>query len=86
MFRFEDLHARVHKQPFEPFRICMRDGRTYDIHHPEQCFPGRTSVFVAVPDPKLRGVVSRVDRCALGHIVRLEPLNGRRKRTRKKTG
>jgi len=75
MFRFEDVRQRVDKRPFEPFRICLTDGRTYDIRHPELCLPGRTTVYVAIPDPKRKGAVMRVDQCALVHIVRIEETN-----------
>ncbi len=76
MIRFEDVRELVEKRTFEPFRICMSDGRTYDIMHPELCLPGRNKVHVAVPDPKLKKATMRVDQCALVHIVRFEPLNG----------
>ena len=81
MIRFEDVRERVDKRPFEPFRICLTDGRAYDITHPELCLPGRRTVYVGVPDPKLRRAVLRVDQCALAHIVRFEPLDGKRLRS-----
>ncbi len=87
MIRIADVRERLDKRPFEPFRICMTDGRTYDITHPELCLPGRTTVHVALPDPKLKRTVLRVDQCALVHIVRFEPLDGKKRRvTRKKRG
>jgi len=81
MVRTEDVQRLIEKRLFEPFRICMTDGRTYDITHPELCLPGRTMVHVAVPDPKMRRLIMRVDQCALVHIVRFEPLNGRERRS-----
>lgn len=86
MIRPEDVRNHLDKRPFEAFRICMTDGRTYDVTHPELCLPGRNKVHVALPDPKARRFILRVDQCALVHIVRFEPLNGDggRKETRKK--
>ncbi len=81
MIRLEDVRERIDKRPFEPFRICMTDGRAYDITHPKLCLPGRTKVHVAVPEPKTRRLIMRVDQCALIHIVRFEPLNGQRRRS-----
>jgi hypothetical protein len=81
MIRIDDVYERINKRPFEPFRVCLTDGRTYDITHPELCLPGRTTVHLAVPDPKFRRAVMRIDQCALVHIVRFEPLNGKRRRT-----
>lgn len=84
MMRIRDVRERLDKRPFEPFRICMTDGRTYDVTHPELCMLGRTTVYIGIPDPKLKRVVMRVDQCAIAHIVRFEQLNGRRPRARRK--
>ena len=81
MIRSDDVYERINKRPFEPFRVCLTDGRTYDITHPELCLPGRTTVHLAVPDPKFRRAVMRIDQCALIHIVRFEPLNSKRRRS-----
>jgi len=81
MMRIADVRERLDKRPFEPFRICLTDGRTYDITHPDLCMLGRNTVYVGVPDPRIRRIVMRVDQCALVHIVRFEELNGKRRRT-----
>jgi len=82
MIRREDVIENLEKRPFEPFRVCMSDGRTYDVYHPELCVPSRTTVYIGVPDPKLRRTVMRMDQCAYVHIVRFEPLNGEKPRSR----
>ena len=87
MIRREDVIETLEKRPFEPFRICMTDGRTYEITHPDLCVPSRTTVYVGVPDARLRRTVIRMDQCAYVHIVRFEPFNGqknRRSRSKKK--
>ncbi len=89
MIRPEDIRERIDKRPFEPFRICMTDGRTYDVTHPELCLLARTTAWVAIPDPKVKRMVMRIDQCALVHIVCIEPLNGKQRRaggSRKKRG
>jgi len=80
MIRREDVLENLDKRPFEPFRICMTDGRSYDVTHPDLCMPSRHTVYVGVPDPRLRRTVVRMDQCAYVHIVRFEPLNGNRQR------
>ena len=90
MMRPVDLREHLDKRPFEPFRACFSDASSVEITHPELCWLGRTSLYVAVPDPKVRGRALRVVHCAVGHIVRFEPLNGERsgersRRTRRKT-
>ncbi len=87
MIRLDDIRERLDKRPFEPFRICMTDGRSYDIRHPDLCMLGRTTVYVGVPDTKVKRIVMRVDQCALVHIVCFEQLDGHKRRvTRKKRG
>ncbi len=86
MIRREDVLENLEKRPFEPFRICMSDGRTYDIAHPDLCIPSRNTAYVGVPDPRLRRTVVRMDQCAYVHIVRFEPLDGGRRRTKPPRG
>ena len=83
MIRIGDMRERLDKRPFEPFRIGMTDGRSYDIAHPDLCMLGRTTVYVGVPDPKLKKIVMRVDQCALLHIVCFEQLDGHKRRANK---
>lgn len=80
MIRREDVLENLDKRPFEPFRICMSDGRVYNVTHPDLCITARNTVYVGVPDRKLRRAVVRMDQCAYVHIVRFEPLNGKRRR------
>lgn len=80
----KEVLENLDRRPFEQFRICMSDGRTYDVTHPELCLPGKNIVHVAVPDPKLKRTVLRVDQCALMHIVRFELLGGERRKNRRR--
>jgi hypothetical protein len=36
----EELHARWKARPFQPFRVVMKDGTTYDVTHPRYAFVG----------------------------------------------
>lgn len=44
------LKAMLKKQPFEPFRLVMSDGRSYDVRHPELLTVGMTSSTIGVFD------------------------------------
>jgi hypothetical protein len=37
----EELHARWMARPFHPFRVVMKDGKTYDVTHPRYVIVGR---------------------------------------------
>lgn len=82
MMRAEDVREHLGKKPFEPFRVCFSDASSVEITHPELCTLARNSMYVAIPDPKVRGRALKVLHCALVHIVRFEPLNGKRPKTR----
>lgn len=86
MIRPEDIREHLVRRPFEPFRIVMTDGETYDITHPELCLLSRLTFFVGRPTRK-PGLADGVDHCALVHIVRIESPNGdRQTKPRRKNG
>jgi hypothetical protein len=41
-----EVQAFVDAEPFQPFRIHMASGRTFDVRHPEMIRIGRPSVTV----------------------------------------
>ena len=47
--RAPDVRHFVQEQPFQPFRITLTDGRTYDVMHPEFAVVGRSSVLIGLP-------------------------------------
>ena len=51
MIRPEDVRELLHKQPFQPFRIHMSNGQTYDVNHPELAMVTRGTIVVAKPVP-----------------------------------
>jgi len=75
--RPEDVRGHVAEKPFKPFRIFMSDGATFDVRHPELCIIERSSVYVVIPNRRQPWLTDRLAHCALIHITRIEPLNGR---------
>jgi hypothetical protein len=47
----DELRAIVYRQPFEPFRIHVKDGRSFNIVHPRLSVVGESVVLVGVPAP-----------------------------------
>ena len=58
--RPQDFRDHLRKQPFEPFRLTLTDGRTYDVLHPELAMVGHSTVAVG-----LCGQMPR-SRCTIG--------------------
>ncbi len=44
--RLEDLLFWIKAVPFQPFRIYLNSGRSYDIRHPEMIRIGRSSALI----------------------------------------
>lgn len=72
--RPEDIREFLLHKPFQPFRLTLTDGRTYEVRHPELAMVGRSSVAIGVPaenDP--RPVFDRLVTVSLLHIMQIEP-------------
>ena len=73
--RPDDIRELLLRHPFEPFRICLVDGTTYDVRHPDLIAVGRSVLEVGYPAARL--AVPLWDRevlVALLHITRVEPI------------
>jgi hypothetical protein len=73
--RPEDLQEFVWRRPFQPFRLTLTDGRTYEVRHPEMAMVGRSSVVIGLPAPgDASPIFDRAVHVALLHIMQLELL------------
>jgi hypothetical protein len=73
--RPEDLLSHVRRRPFQPFRLTLTDGRTYEIHHPELAMVGRSSVIIGLARPdEPEPVFDRQVTVSLLHIMQIEPI------------
>jgi len=73
---FRDLLAA---RPFEPFRIVMSSGESYEVRHPEMALLTRTKLIVGL-DPDENGVPGETRMCSLLHITAVEPAKATKKR------
>jgi hypothetical protein len=72
--RPEDIRDFLQKKPFQPFRVTLTDGRSYEVRHPELAMVGRSIVAIGVPaanDPN--PVFDRLVTVSLLHIMQVEP-------------
>ena len=54
--RSEELRSHLRKRPFQPLRLVLTDGRTFEVRHPELAVVGQSTVAVGLRDgaiPKL---------------------------------
>ena len=78
--RPQDILKYLRRQPFQPFRLCLSDGRSFEVRHPEMAMVGRSAVIIGIPASNEEELIydHSID-CALMHITTLEPIEGRGK-------
>jgi hypothetical protein len=73
--RPDDIRQLLLRNPFEPFRICLLDGTTYDVRDPDLIVVGRSILQIGFPAARLPVPLShREVLVALLHITRVEPI------------
>ena len=70
----DELMQLLRRKPFQPLRIVQSDGKTYDIHHPDNVFVLRARVDIGVRADANSGIIDRVEYLALSHILRIDEL------------
>jgi hypothetical protein len=61
-------------RPFQPFRLVMSSGRSYEVRHPEMAMLTRTSLLVGTGDTDDE-VPVEFKICSLLHVTVVEPLS-----------
>jgi hypothetical protein len=82
--RRDELVKALRLSPFQPFRLYVSDGGTFDIRHPEMLMVSRHSAIVgllgrAESSSSEEGypAIERFTTLDLLHITRIEELQGR---------
>jgi len=78
--RPDEIRFFIRKQPFEPFRVFVSDGSSFDVIHHDFMIVLQHKVIVALAKkpgdiPKESAFIDPL------HITRIEPLNGNGKGT-----
>jgi len=74
----EKLYEAVKRRPFEPVRIFVSDGSTYDVKHPEQLLVTKRWSYIGLGG---NGEGPFQDNAVVAnmHVTRIEPLRPGRK-------
>ena len=46
----QGIRGALRRQPFEPFSLCLADGRELPVPHPEMVAIGKLRIIVVKPD------------------------------------
>ena len=69
----EDIAKDLQTQPFHPFRIYLSDGTGFNITHPDLVLVSKSALDIGEPSKPGSKVMERIVRCALPHVVKLDP-------------
>jgi len=61
------------RRPFQPVKLSLSSGQSFEVRHPEMAFLTRTSILIGVDFAK-DGVPAEFKIVSLLHVVSLEPL------------
>jgi hypothetical protein len=71
----EELLTILRERPFQPIRIALTDGRSFEVRHPEMVLAGRRSAVIGLPaQGETEPLYDRRITVDLLHIVSVEPI------------
>ena len=68
----KSLRRIARRQPFEPFRVILTTGATYDVRHPDLIMVGRRSAIIGVTKKPDRTYYDNTIQVDLLHVVGVE--------------
>ena len=74
----EEIKEKFAKRPFQPLRIYVSDGATYDVRHPEMVLITRRELHVGIPSKPDDQIPDRTAFVNILHVTHIEPINGKK--------
>ena len=76
---FQNLKDYLHRRPFEPFRVVLSSGTSYEVRHPEFAWLLKGGLYIGIPDStnadgEESETPERAVYCSMLHIAAVEPL------------
>jgi hypothetical protein len=72
----DELRSLLRRRPFQPFRVIVDDGRTYEVRYPYMNLLAPSYIKIGIPeasgDPT--PIADHTEFVRLSQIVRVEPL------------
>ncbi len=70
--RLEEVYQLLHPQPFQPVRIFVKDGRTFDIPSRDMVVVGKTYLAIGIQATNASaGIIAYSVRVPLDDILRV---------------
>jgi len=80
--RANEIKQHLTRRPFQPIRVYVSDGSSYDVHHPEMALLTLNELIIALGDGS-EELPERAVYCDPLHITRIEPIPRRRRTGRR---
>jgi len=71
----DELRDSLRQKLFEPFRIVLSDGATYDVRHPDLLWVGQRSAYVGLTGQPGQTLFERAVKLDLLHVTQIVPLD-----------
>lgn len=68
------IREHLSRVPFKPLRICLSDGSSHSVHHPENAIVTQYDIAIAI-EGESGGLPERLVFCDPAHVTRIEPLS-----------
>ncbi len=74
----DSIVQMLEREPFEPFRICLSSGESYEVRNPHMVAIMKSKLFLALPDSERSTFVSYL------HIAAVETISNGRARGKRR--
>ncbi len=75
MMSNEEFRRLLKEKPFQPFRVIVTDGRTFEVRHPEMNLVAQSYVKIGIPENEApHPICDHTEFVPYSQIVRVEPL------------
>ena len=81
--RANEIIKILREPPFTGLRIYISDGSSYEVYHPDMMLVTERKVYIALPPSRMDAVPGGAVHCDPVHITRIEPLNDKRRPSRR---
>ncbi len=72
----EEIREKLSVRPFQPLRVHLSDGASFDIRHPEMVLVARRELHIGIAEKPELGIADRTMYVNILHITRIEPIGG----------
>ncbi len=70
----DEIARLVKAEPFVPFRLCLSDGSSYEVKHPEFVLLSKSVIDLGIASSQTDPIADFIVRISPLHVVKIETL------------